>query len=152
MRTPLGILERLPVVTPRLAATPVLLGLSCLCLAGLLASPLAHYRGIYLSIDGTAASVLSVPSATRTDLARVAAVATLISARGEGTYLLEGRILQGREALSQELRRLAANPSRRTLPLLVRADRSQTLQSLADLMDAARAAGFPGILLAAETP
>ena len=150
MKTPLGILERLPVPSPRLAATPILLGLSCLCLAGLLASPLAHYRGIYLSIDGAAASVLSVPSATKTDLARVSA--TLISARGEGTYLLEGRIVQGREALSQELRRIATNPSRRTLPLLVRADRSQTLQSLADLMDAARAAGFPGILLAAETP
>lgn len=152
MRTPLGILARVPAEPPRLSAAPVLLGLACLALAGLLASPLAHYRGLYLSLDGAAASVPEVPAATRTDLARVGAVATLVSARGEGTYLLEGRILRGKEALAAELRRIAANPARRSLPLLVRADRSQTLQSLADLMDAAREAGLPGILLAAERP
>lgn len=152
MRTPLGILERVPVGSPRLAAAPVLLGLACLALAGLLASPLAHYRGLYVSLDGAAASTPQVPVAARGDLARVGAVATLVSSRGEGTYLLEGRILTGKEALAAELRRIAANPARRSLPLLVRADRSQTLQSLADLMDAARAAGLPGILLAADTP
>jgi len=152
MRTPLGILERVPVGTPRLAATPVLLGLACLALAGVIASPLAHYRGVYLSLDGSPASVPRVPTASQTDLARVGAVATLVSARGEGTYLLEGRIVQGKDALATELRRLAANPARRGRPLLVRADRSQTLQGLADLTDAARSAGFPGILLAAEAP
>lgn len=152
MRTPLGLLERVPVGSPRLAATPVVLALACLALAGLLASPLAHYRGVYLSLDGAAAAIPEVPTAARADLARVGAVATLVSARGEGTYLLEGRIVQGREALAAELRRIAANPGRRARPLLVRADRSQTLQSLAELIDAARAAGFPGILLAAETP
>lgn len=150
MRTPLGILERVPVGSPRLAAAPVLLGLACLALAGLLASPLAHYRGVYLSLDGAPAAFPSVPAATQADLARVGAVATLVSARGEGTYLLEGRIVQGRQALETELRRIAANPARRARPLLVRADRSQTLQGMADLLDAARAAGFPGILLAAE--
>lgn len=150
MRTPLGILERAPVGAPRLAAAPVLLGLACLALAALLASPLAHYRGIYLSLDGSPASIPAVPVTTQADLARAGAVATLVSARGEGTYLLEGRIVQGRQALESELRRIAANPARRARPLLVRADRSQTLQGMADLMDAARAAGFPGILLAAE--
>lgn len=152
MRTPLGILERVPVGSPRLAATPVLLGLACLALAGLIASPLAHYRGVYLSLDGSPATVPEVPSSNRADLARVGAVATLVSARGAGTYLLEGRIVDGKDALAVELRRIAANPARRGRPLLVRADRSQTLQGLADLADAARAAGFPGILLATETP
>lgn len=150
MRTPLGILGRVPVGTPRLAAGPVLLGLACLALAGLLAAPLAHYRGVYLALDGSPAAIPSVPASSQPDLARVGAVATLVSARGEGTYLLEGRILQGRQALESELRRIAANPARRARPLLVRADRSQTLQALADLTDAAREAGFPGILLAAE--
>lgn len=152
MRTPLGILERVPVGSPRLSATAVLLGLACLALAALLASPLAHYRGVYLSLDGSSATIPEVPTAKRADLARVGAVATLISARGEGTYLLEGKILQGKDALTTELRRIAANPARRGRPLLVRADRSQTLQGLADLADAARVAGFPGILLAAEAP
>jgi biopolymer transport protein ExbD len=152
MRTPLGILERVPVAPPRLAALPLVLALACGALAGMLASPLAHYRGLYLSLDGTPAAVPRVPTTAQADLARVGAVATLVSARGEGTYLLEGRILRGRDALAAELRRLAANPARRARPLLVRADRSQTLQSLADLADAARAAGFPGILLAADNP
>ena len=73
-----------------------------------------------------------------------------VSARGAGTYVIEGRIVQGRDGLLAELRRIAANPARRELPVLVKADRSQTLQSLADVLGATRAAGFPGILLAAE--
>jgi biopolymer transport protein ExbD len=152
MRTPLGILERVPLAPPRLAAAPFLLGLACLALAAMAASPLAHFRGVYLSLDGSPASVPEIPVASRADLARVGAVATLVSSRGEGTYLLEGRVIQGREALGAELRRVASNPGRRGLPVLVRADRAQTLQGLADLLDAARAAGFPGILIAAETP
>ena len=59
--------------------------------------------------------------------------------------------MQGRDGLLAELRRIAANPGRRALPVLVKADRTQTLQGLADIFTAARAAGFPGILLATDS-
>jgi biopolymer transport protein ExbD len=153
MSSPLGILERAPAVRPAVPALAVVAGLSAIALTAALVAPLARLPGIYLALDGRAVATPSrLPSAGAPDLARVGAVATLVSAQGEGVYLLEGRILQGRDALAAELRRIASDPSRRALPVLAKADRSLTLQSLADLTDAARAAGFPGVLIAADRP
>jgi len=153
MRSPLGIVDRAPAARPAVPALAIVTGLAALALAAVAVAPLARLPGIYLSLDGRPAAAPSrLPATGAPDLARVAAVATLVSAQGEGVYLLEGRILQGRDALSAELRRIAADPSRRALPILARADRSLTLQSLADLTDAARAAGFPGVLIAADRP
>lgn len=151
MNAPLGILARAPAARPALLASPLVLGVACVALAALAATYLARMPGLYLSLDGKPVATPSrLPVAASPDLARTAAVATLVSAQGEGVYLLEGRILQGPAALAAELRRLAADPARRALPILVRAERTQTLGSLAELTEAARAAGFPGILLATD--
>ncbi len=153
MSGPLGIVDRAPAARPGFPALPMLAAAAALALTAAAAAPLARVPGIYLSLDGRPAATPSrLPSSSAPDLARVGAVATLVSAQGEGVYLLEGRILQGRDALAAELRRIAADPSRRGLPILAKADRSLTLQSLADLTDAARAAGFPGVLIAADRP
>lgn len=153
MRNPLGIIDRAPAARPGLPALALVAALAALALTAAATAPLARVPGIYLALDDRpAATPTRLPTAAAPDLARVAAVATLVSAQGEGVYLLEGRILQGREALLAEMRRLAADPSRRRLPILAKADRSLTLQSLADLTDAARAAGFPGVLIATDRP
>lgn len=152
MRTPLGVLGRVQPAEGGLSLACVVLAAVSLGLAATLASPLAYCPGIALGFEGRP-STLKVPRIGESggaDLARVGAVATLVSARGAGTYVIEGRIVQGRESLLAELRKVAANPARRDLPILVKADRSQTLQSLADTLAAARAAGFPGILIATE--
>lgn len=150
---PLGIVDRAPAARPALPWLAVLAALAALALTAAATAPLARLPGIYLALDGRpAATPARLPTSAAPDVARVAAVATLVSAQGEGVYLLEGRILQGREALLAELRRLATDGRRRDLPILARADRSLTLQSLADLADAAREAGFPGILIATERP
>lgn len=153
MRTPLGVLQRVQPAEGGLSPVSFILAATALGLTAVLASPLVHCPGIAIGFDNRkiAGSRLDVPALDTPDLARVGAVATLLSARGAGTYVIEGRMVQGREALLAELRRIAANPSRRELPVLVKADKSQTLQGLADVLGAARAAGFPGILLATET-
>lgn len=153
MRTPLGVLGRVQLAESGLSAPCLALAALSIGLTVALASPLAYYPGVALGLEGrpVALRAPSVDSPAHPDLARVGAVATLVSARGTGTYVIEGRIIQGRDGLQAELRRIASNPARRALPVLVRADRSQTLQGLADVLAAARAAGFPGILLAAES-
>lgn len=152
MRTPLGVLSRVQPAESGLSLPCIALAAISIGLTATLASPLVYYPGIALGFEGRPVAVqaptLAAPA--NPDLARVGAVATLVSARGAGTYVIEGRILQGRDSLQAEFRRIAANPARRALPVLVRADRSQTLQGLADVLAAARAAGFPGILLATE--
>lgn len=153
MRTPLGVLGRVQPAEGGLSLPCVALAAVSIGLSAALASPLAYYPGVAMGFDGRPFALrtptLSAPS--NPDLARVGAVATLVSARGAGTYVVEGRIIQGRDSLQSEFRRIAANPARRALPVLVRADRSQTLQGLADVHAAARAAGFPGVLLATES-
>ena len=152
MRTPLGLIERVQPAEGGLSLLSLALAATSLGLTALVASPLVYCPGVYVGFDGRQVSArpLEVAGTNSPDLARVGAVATLVSARGAGTYVIEGRILQGRDSLLAELRRIALNPGRRNLPLLVKADKSQTLQSLADVFGAARAAGFPGILLATE--
>jgi biopolymer transport protein ExbD len=151
--TPLGIVDRAPTVRPGLPTSALLAAFAALALTAAAAAPLARLPGVYLALDDRpVATPSSLPASASPDLARVGAVATLVSAQGEGVYLLEGRILQGRPALLAELRRLASDPSRRALPVLAKADRSLTLQSLADLTDAAREAGFPGVLIATRRP
>jgi biopolymer transport protein ExbD len=153
MNTPLGIVARVPVSRPTLPATPLILGLVCTALAALAATYLARMPGLYLSLDGRPLALPSrLPAAIAPDLTRVGSVATLVSAQGQGVYLLEGRIMQGRAALEVELQRIAKNPARRNLPVLIRADSSQTLGSLAELTESVRQAGFPGILLATDPP
>jgi len=153
MRTPLGVLDRVQAADGGLSLVSVALAATALGLTAVLTSPLVHCPGIAIGFDSRAMTLkpLAVPALASPDLARVGAVATLLSARGAGTYVIEGRIVQGRDGLLSELRRIAANPARRDLPVLVKADKSQTLQSLADVLWAARSAGFPGILLATET-
>lgn len=152
MRTPLGVLSRVQAAESGLSLPCMALAAISIGLTAALASPLAYYPGIALGFEGRPVAVRAptIAAPAHPDLGRVGAVATLVSARGAGTYVIEGRIIQGRESLQTELRRIAANPSRRALPVLVRADRSQTMQGLADVLAAARAAGFPGILLATE--
>ncbi|MFZ9201957.1 MAG: ExbD/TolR family protein [Opitutales bacterium] len=152
MRTPLGVLEKVQPAEGGLSLLGLTLAATALSLTALLASPLAYCPGITVGFDERRFSVqdLSVAKTPTPDLARVGSVATLVSARGTGTYVIEGRIVQGREALLAEFRRIAANPARRDLPVLVKADKSQTMQGLADVFGAARAAGFPGILLATD--
>lgn len=153
MKTPLGIIARVPLSGPTLPASPLILGLVCAALAALAATYLVRMPGLYLSLDGRPLALPSkLPAAQAPDLARVGTVATLVSAQGQGVYLLEGRIMQGRAALEVELQRIAKNPARRNLPVLVRADSSQTLGSLAELTESIRQAGFPGILLATDPP
>ncbi len=153
MSSPLGIVDRAPAGRPALPATALLAAFAALALTAAATAPLVRLPGVYLALDDRAVATPShLPASSSPDLARVGAVATLVSAQGEGVYLLEGRILQGRAALGAELRRLAADPSRRALPVLAKADRSLTLQSLADLTDAAREAGFPGVLIATQRP
>lgn len=152
MRTPLGVLDRVQRAEGGLSLLAIVLAATALGLTALLASPLVYCPGITIGFDNrrVSAQPIAVASTPTPDLARVATVATLVSARGAGTYVIEGRIVQGREALLGELRRIAANPARRDLPVLVKADKSQTMQGLADVFGAARAAGFPGILLATD--
>lgn len=152
MRTPFGILERVQPARGGLSLAPLALAAAALALAMSLAFPLAQYPGIPIGFDSRAfvAREIQAPATPAADLARTGAVATLVSARGASTYVVEGRIIQGRDALLAELRRVAANPTRRELPILVRADRTQTMQGLADVLTAARTAGFPGILIAAD--
>lgn len=153
MRTPLGVLARVQPAEGGPSLPAFILAATAIGLTAVLASPLVHCPGIAIGFDNRpiATSTLAAPSLATPDLARVGAVATLLSARGAGTYVIEGRIVQGRDALLAELRRIAANPARRELPVLVKADKSQTLQGLADVVGTVRSAGFPGILLATET-
>ena len=153
MRTPLGVLEKVQPAEGGLSLLAFALAAIALGLTGVLASPLAYYPVMTVGFDDRRISTLalSVAKTPEPDLARVGSVATLVSARGVGTYVIEGRIVQGRDALLSEFRRIAANPARRDLPVLVKADKSQTLQGLADVFSAARAAGFPGILLATDS-
>lgn len=153
MRTPLGVLNRVQPAEGGLSLVAVTLATVALGLATALASPLVYYPGIAIGFDDRPVVVRSplVPSTPTPDLARVGAVATLVSARGAGTYSIEGRIVHGRDGLLAELRHVASNPARRALPVLVKADKTQTLQGLADVVTTARAAGFPGILLATDS-
>ena len=153
MKTPLGVLARVQTAESGLSAISFILAATCLCFTAVLASPLVYCPGIYIGFDSQKVSArsLDIAKAESPDLARVGAVATLVSARGANTYVIEGRIVQGREALLIELKRIATNPSRRALPLLVKSDKSQTMQGLSDIFNAARTAGFPGILLATES-
>lgn len=152
MRTPLGVLDRVQPAEGGLSLVAVTLAAAAVGLATVLASPLVYCPGIAIGFDSRqiTARSLEVPVTRTPDLAKVGAVATLVSARGAGTYVIEGRIVQGRDGLLAELRRIAANPARRELPVLVKADKSQTLQGLADIFTATRAAGFPGVLLATD--
>lgn len=152
MRTPLGVVDRVQPAEGGLSLVALALAASAIGLVALLASPLVYCPGIAIGFDNRrfASSHLEAPVTASPDLARVGAVATLVSARGAGTYVIEGRIVQGRDGLAAEFRRIASNPARRELPVLVKADKSQTLQGLADILTAARAAGFPGILLATD--
>lgn len=153
MRTPLGVLERVQPAEGGLSLVSFTLAAASLGLTAALGSPLVHCPGIAIGFDSRtiAVSPLNTPTLSAPDLARVGSVATLLSARGSGTYVIEGRLVQGREALLTELRRIATHPARRNLPVLVKADKTQTLQGLADVLSTVRAAGFPGILLATET-
>ena len=83
-------------------------------------------------------------------MARTATAVTLVSARGTGIYVVAGRVID-RTGLQKELSRVAATGGR-DRPVLIKADAALTMHAFVEVCALARAAGFPGVLIATEEP
>jgi uncharacterized membrane protein len=153
MRTPLGVLAQVRSVDQRLDFTPLALTAVAVGLVWTLAAQFALLPGTYVGFDERAAAFSRHPPPPRVadpDLARAALGVTLVSARGTDIYVVAGRVID-RAGLQQELARVAATGAR-DRPILVKADASLTLQAFVEVCALARAAGFPGVLIATEDP
>ena len=151
MRTPLGVLAKVRPVDPRPDFTPLALAAVTAALVWTLAGQFALIPGTYVGFDDRAAAFSrrpQVPRAAEPDLARAALGVTLVSARGTEIYVVAGRVID-RAGLQKELVRVAATGAR-DRPILVKADASLTLQAFVEVCALARAAGFPGVLIATE--
>jgi biopolymer transport protein ExbD len=153
MRTPLGVLAKVRPLEQGLDFTPLAAaGLAC-ALVWLLVGQFVLIPGTYVAFDEREAAVSRQPQVPRnaaTDLARTATAVTLVSARGTGIYVVAGRVID-RTGLQKELSRVAATGGR-DRPVLIKADAALTMQAFVEVCALARAAGFPGVLIATEEP
>jgi len=152
MRTPLGILEKVRPVERGVDFLPLALALTCAALVAVLASHFVYAPGMYVGFDERLAATTRNLTTTKTnvgDMARTATTVTLISARGTGVFVVAGRVVD-RDGLRTELQTLAKNKAAQTRPVLVKADGALTMQSFLTVCELVRAAGFPGVLIAAD--
>jgi biopolymer transport protein ExbD len=152
MRTPLGILEKVRPVERGVDFLPLALALTCAALVAVLASHFVYAPGMYVGFDERLAATtrnLTTPKTNVGDMARTATTVTLISARGTGVFVVAGRVVD-RDGLRTELQTLAKNKAAQTRPVLVKADGALTMQSFLTVCELVRAAGFPGVLIAAD--
>jgi len=152
MRTPLGILEKVRPVERGVDFLPLALALTCAALVAVLASNFVYAPGMYVGFDERLAATtrtLTTPKTNVGDMARTATTVTLISARGTGVFVVAGRVVD-REGLRTELQTLAKNKAAQARPVLVKADGALTMQSFLTVCELVRAAGFPGVLIAAD--
>lgn len=153
MRTPLGVLEKVRSVERGVDFLPLALVLACAALIAVLASNFVYAPGMYVGFDERIAATsrnLTTPKTNVGDMARTATTVTLISARGTGVFVVAGRVVD-REGLRLVLASLAhERPASLAHPVLVKADAALTMQSFVTVCELVRAAGFPGVLIAAD--
>jgi len=153
MRTPLGVLEKVRPVERGVDFLPLALVVVCAGLLAVLGSYFIYTPGMYVGLSDRPAALTSKLTTPRTnvgDMARTATTVTLISARGTGVFVVAGRVVD-REGLRLVLNSLAHDrPASLAHPVLVKADAAMTLQGFLTVCELARAAGFPGVLIAAD--
>jgi biopolymer transport protein ExbD len=151
MQTPLGVLAKVRRAETGIDAVPLALALVCAALTYALSAEFVYAPGMYVGFDQrlpAASRQLSTPKTTVGDLARTSLTVTLVSARGTGIFVVAGRVVD-RTGLAAELRRVSAAGGA-ARPVLVKADAALTMQSFLEVCELARAAGFPGVLVAAD--
>jgi biopolymer transport protein ExbD len=152
MHTPLGILEKVRPAQKDSGTWPVLLALVCAALIAVLCSHFVYAPGMYVgfsNVRAAANSHLTTPVTNVGDLAQTSTTVTLISARGAGVYVIDGRVVDD-AGLKVELQRLAADKTLLSRPVLIKADALLTMQSFISVCESVRRAGFPGVLIAAD--
>jgi biopolymer transport protein ExbD len=103
----------------------------------------------FSNVRAAANSHLTTPVTNVGDLAQTSTTVTLISARGAGVYVIDGRVVDD-AGLKVELQRLAADQTLLSRPVLIKADALLTMQSFISVCESVRRAGFPGVLIAAD--
>lgn len=153
-QTPLGILSRVRKARQGVDAAPLALAAVCAALVGALASDFVYSPGMYVGFDGSRSPALSrtleMPKVATAEMARTALTVTLVSTRGTGVYVVGGRVVDS-AGLGSELRRVAAAGGS-ARPVLIKADGALMMRDFMSVCSAARAAGFPGVLIAAADP
>lgn len=152
--TPLGVLRRVRKARQGVDAAPLALVAVCAGLVAALASDFVYAPGMYVGFDGSKSPALSrtldPPKVATAEMARTALTVTLVSTRGTGVYVVGGRVVDS-AGLGPELRRVAAAGGS-SRPVLVKADGALMMRDFMSVCSAARAAGFPGVLIAAAEP
>jgi biopolymer transport protein ExbD len=153
MRTPLGVLERVRPTERGVDFLPLALVLVCAGLIAVLGSYFIYTPGMYVGLSDRPAAFTNKITTPRTnvgDMGRTATTVTLVSARGTGVFVVAGRVVD-REGLRTVLAALAKErPASLAYPVLVKADAALTMQSFVTVCELVRAAGFPGVLIAAD--
>lgn len=152
--TPLGVLRRVRKARQGVDAAPLALAAVCAGLVAALASDFVYAPGMYVGFDGSKSPAVSrsvdVPKVATAEMARTALTVTLVSTRGTGVYVVGGRVVDA-AGLGPELSRVAAAGGS-SRPVLVKADGALMMRDFMSVCSAARAAGFPGVLIAAGEP
>lgn len=152
--TPLGVLRRVRKARQGVDAAPLALVAVCAALVAALASDFVYAPGMYVGFDGKPSAALSrtlePPKVTTTEMARTGLTVTLVSTRGTGVYVVAGRVVDSTSLGAELLRVAAAGGSSR--PVLIKADGALMMRDFMAVCSAARAAGFPGVLIAANDP
>ena len=124
MDTPLGVLGKVRPVNRSLDPTPFVLVLVCAALVAVMSSHFIYAPGMYVGFnDGPAAATtqVKIPVSRSADIAKTATTVTLVSARGTGIYVVDGRVVD-REGLKNELHKIAQKSETLRRPILVKAD------------------------------
>lgn len=152
--SPLGVLHRVRKARQGVDAAPLALAAVCAALVAALASDFVYAPGMYVGFDGTKSTALSrtldVPRAATAEMARTALTVTLVSTRGTGVYVVDGRVVDAAQ-LKSELQRIV-NEGGGSRPVLIKADGALMMRDFMSVCSAAKSAGFPGVLIAAAEP
>ncbi len=152
--SPLGVLRRVRKARLGVDAAPLALAGVCLGLIGALASDFVYSPGMYVGFDGRISPALSrrleVPPVATAEMARTSLTVTLVSTRGTGVYVVDGRVVDLGQ-LDSELKKVAGTAGR-ARPVLIKADGALMMRDFLRVCAAAKQAGFPGVLIAAGEP
>ncbi len=156
--SPIGLRKRVPTPDTRMDTLPLVTVLLLAIVLSLAGSRFLYSPGLTMVLDhSTNPSVpLQLPSSLPLPVSSIAplpgtatdATLTVFSAKADNLFIFEGHIYT---LADEQLKRDLQTVARRSPVLLLKADRSLSLQTLFRLTDLAREAGFKQVQIAGES-
>lgn len=156
--SPLGLRNRVPVPDTRMDTLPLVTVLLLAIILSLAGSRFLYSPGLTMALDHSTdpahplqlPTVLPLPVSSHSPLpgAVTDATLTVFSAKSDNLFIFEGHIYTFAD---EQLKRDLQTAAHRSPVLLLKADRSLSLQTLFRLTDLAREAGFKQVQIAGES-